>query len=173
MKPFFKLFLLGLALCLLSGVVIAQVDDTIKVDTSVVRLNIGVVDRKGHPITDLNQSNFQVFENGVKQNITHFEPTVTPFSVVLMLDMSGSTLGFRQVLKQSATRFLDALAPEDRVAVIEFNDKVALRNDFTNNRSVIATSIALSNGQGHTELYKALDFALDKFESVGKRLGII
>src|SRR4051794_33519308 len=99
MKPSLKLLFLILALSLLTGVVNAQVDETIKVDTSVVRLNIGVVDRKGHPITNLNQSNFQVFENGVKQNITHFEPTVTPFSVVLMLDMSGSTLGFRQVLK--------------------------------------------------------------------------
>jgi len=162
MKPAFYLFVILMTMCVLSSVAGAQVDDPIKVDTSVVRLNIGVVDRKGHPITNLGESNFQVFENGVKQNITHFEPTVTPFSVVLMLDMSGSTLGFRQVLKQSATRFLDALAPDDRVAVIEFNEKALLRNDFTNNRGIIANSIAVSNGQGHTELYKALDFALDK-----------
>jgi len=145
-----------------AGAGFAQGDETIKVDTSVVRLNVGVVDRRGHPIIDLNQSNFDVFEDGVKQNITHFEPTVTPFSVVLMLDMSGSTLGFRQVLKQSAARFIDALEPEDRVAVIEFNEKPSLRNDFTSNRATIANSIAVSNGRGHTELYKSLDFALDK-----------
>src|SRR5882724_1501394 len=138
--PVLLLFVLGLA-----GAALAQDEDTIKVDTSVVRLNVGVVDRKGHPIIDLNQSNFDVFEDGVKQQITHFEPTVTPFSVVLMLDMSGSTLGFRQVLKQSAARFLDALAPDDRVAVIEFNENPSLRNDFTNNRSTIANSIAVSN----------------------------
>lgn len=140
----------------------AQGDETIKVENSVVRLNVGVVDKKGHPIIDLNQSNFDVFEDGAKQQITHFEPTVTPFSVVLMLDMSGSTLGFRQVLKQSAARFIDALGPDDRVAVIEFNEKPSLRNDFTNNRLTIANSIAVSNGRGHTELYKSLDFALDK-----------
>jgi VWFA-related protein len=137
-------------------------EETIKVDTSVVRLNVGVVDKRGHPIVDLNQSNFDVFEDGVKQQITHFEPTVTPFSVVLMLDMSGSTLGFRQVLKQSAARFIDALGPDDRVAVVEFNEKPSLRNDFTNKRAIIANSIAVSNGQGHTQLFKALDFALDK-----------
>src|SRR2546421_11998237 len=96
-----RLYLLPILLffvLILPGAALAQPDDTIKVDTSVVRLNIGVVDRRGHPIIDLNQSNFDVFENGVKQNITHFEPTTTPFSVVLMLDMSGSTLGFRTVL---------------------------------------------------------------------------
>jgi len=169
MKPSFFLLIFFLTVSILPSVASAQGDETIKVDTSVVRLNIGVVDRKGHPITDLSQSNFQVFEDGVKQSITHFEPTVTPFSVVLMLDMSGSTLGFRQVLKQSATRFLDALAPDDRVAVIEFNDKVALRNDFTNNRGIIANSIAVSNGQGHTELYKALEFALDKLSKERSR----
>ena len=96
-RPFFLSILL-LAVFGLAQAAIAQVDETIKVDTSVVRLNVGVVDKRGHPIIDLNQSNFDVFEDGVKQQITHFEPTVTPFSVVLMLDMSGSTLGFRPVL---------------------------------------------------------------------------
>jgi len=162
MKRLFLLPILLSAVLVLTLGVCAQGDDTIKVDTSVVRLNVGVVDKRGHPIIDLSQSNFDVFEDGVKQQITHFEPTVTPFSVVLMLDMSGSTLGFRQVLKQSAARFIDALGPDDRVAVIEFAEKPSLRNDFTSNRSTIANSIAVSNGRGHTELYKALDFALDK-----------
>lgn len=140
----------------------AQDDDTIRVDSSIVRLNVGVVDQRGHPITSLDKANFQLFEDGVKQNITRFEPVDSPFSVVIMLDMSGSTLGFRQVIRQSAVRFIDALSPTDRVAVVEFNDKVALRNDFTTNRGTIANSIAVANGQGHTQLYKAIDFALDK-----------
>ncbi len=49
----------------------------------------------------------------------------------MLLDMSGSTLGFRETIRQSAFRFVDALAPEDRVAVVEFYAKVNLRNDFT------------------------------------------
>ena len=168
MKSPFLLLILLLTVFALASAALAQ-DETIKVDTSVVRLNVGVVDKQGHPVIDLNQSSFDVFEDGVKQQITHFEPTVTPFSVVLMLDMSGSTLGFRQVMKQSATRFLDVLAPDDRVAVIEFNEKPSLRNDFTSKRSIIANSIAVSNGQGHTQLYKALDFALDKLAHENSR----
>jgi Ca-activated chloride channel family protein len=145
-------------------------DDTpIRVDSSVVRLNVGVADRKGLPVTNLTRESFSIFEDGVKQNIQRFEPVATPFSVVMILDMSGSTLGFRETIRQSAYRFIDALAPEDRVAVIEFYDKVNLRNDFTTDRKIIGNSITVANGRGKTQLYKALDFALNKLSGEGKR----
>lgn len=147
----------------------AQGDDPIRIDTSIVRLNVGVVDARGRPITSLAQSNFEVFEDGVKQQISRFEPSEAPFSVVLMLDMSGSTIGFRPVIKQSAMRFLDALAPTDRVAVVEFYDSINLRNDFTTDRATIFHSIDVSNGRGKTSLYKALDFALDKLANEKSR----
>ena len=142
--------------------VTAQDDETIRVDSSIVRLNVGVVDQRGHPITSLNKSNFEIYEDGVKQQITRFDPSEAPFSVVIMLDMSGSTLGFRQVIRQSAFRFIDALSANDRVAVVEFYDKINLRNDFTTNRNTIINSLTVANGRGKTYLYKALDFALDK-----------
>lgn len=140
----------------------AQDDDPIRVDSSLVRLNVGVADARGRPVTNLDISNFEIFEDGVKQQISRFEPTDAPFSVVIMLDMSGSTLGFRQVIKQSAVRFIDALSPQDRVAVIEFYDKINLRNDFTTDRSTVAHSISVANGRGKTNLFKALEFALEK-----------
>ncbi len=164
-----RIFLLiGIALAAFA-VAAAQDDETLKVDTSIVRLNVGVVDQHGKPITDLNRSNFRLFEDGVRQEITRFEPSTAPFSVVMVLDMSGSTLPMRQVMKQSAFRFLDALSPEDRVAVVEFYDKINLRNDFTTDRSTIAHSIDVSNGRGKTQFYKALDFAMDKLTSEGNR----
>lgn len=151
---------------LISGflTVSAQVPDEeiIKVDSAIVRLNVGVVDDKGRPITNLNQANFTLYENGVKQKIERFQPTTTPFSVALLLDMSGSTIPYRQIIAQSAIRFIDALAPDDRVAVVEFYDKINLLNDFTSNRKSIVHSISVANGRGKTQLYKALDFALEK-----------
>jgi Ca-activated chloride channel family protein len=144
-------------------------DDTVKIDTSLVRLNVGVVDQKGRPIINLDKSNFRIFEDGVKQEISRFEPSTAPFSVVMVLDMSGSTLSMRQVMKQSAFRFLDALSPDDRVAVVEFYDKINLRNDFTIDRNTIAHSIDVSNGRGKTQFYKALDFSLDKLAREGNR----
>lgn len=147
----------------------AQTDDVIKIDSTIVRLNVGVADRQGRPITNLSKENFTLFEDGAKQDILRFEPVVAPFSVVMLLDMSGSTLGFREVIRQSAFRFIDALAPADRIAVVEFNDKVNLRNDFTVNRKSVANSIISANGRGKTQLYKALDFALGKLAREGSR----
>jgi VWFA-related protein len=163
---YFTLFFIIFAVCLN---VFAQDDDPIKVDTTIVRLNVGVSDRQGRAVTTLGKENFSVFEDGVKQNILNFQPTVTPFSVVLMLDMSGSTLPYRQNIQQSAYRFIDTLSPDDRIAVIEFYDKVNLRNDFTSDRRVIFNSINVSNGRGKTQFYKALELALEKLSKEGKR----
>lgn len=170
-----KALILLALLSLGSFSICAQDDDPIRVDSSIVRLNVGVVDQKGRPITSLDKGSFELFEDGVKQEITRFEPSEAPFSVVIMLDMSGSTLGFRQVIKQSAFRFIDALSPNDRVAVVEFYDKVNLRNDFTTDRGTIANSIAVANGRGKTQFYKALDFALDKLakEKSGRKAIIV
>ncbi|MBA3769677.1 MAG: VWA domain-containing protein [Blastocatellia bacterium] len=158
-----------LLLILCSSASMAQDEDPIRVESSIVRLNVGVVDQRGRPITDLTKADFTVFEDGVRQEIAKFEPSTAPFSVVMILDMSGSTLGFRQVIKQSAMRFLDAISPDDRLAVVEFYDKVRLRNDFTNDRSTIFNSVQQANGRGKSPLYKAIDFAMDKLAKEGTR----
>lgn len=137
-------------------------DDPIRVDTSVVRVNVGVVDQRGRPITSLSRPDFKVFEDGTQQEISRFEVSSAPFSVVMLLDMSGSTKSFRQNIRLSAIRFLDALAPDDRVAVVEFYSKIRMLNDFTTNRNTAAHSITVANGEGDTDLYKAISFSLEK-----------
>ena len=69
-------------------------DDVVTTDVSLVQLNIGVVDPRGYAVTSLSRNDFAVYEDGVKQSILNFEPTDTPFSLVLLLDMSGSTTSF-------------------------------------------------------------------------------
>ena len=154
--------LLLLILLLATVAIRGQDDDPIRVDSALVRLNVGVVDQRGRPITSLGMRNFVVYEDGVKQELSRFETTTAPFSVVMLLDMSGSTKGFRQNIKLSASRFLDALGPEDRIAVVEFYSKINLLNDFTSNRNTAAQSIAVANGQGETNLYRAMQFALER-----------
>ena len=146
-----------------------DVDDIIRTETSLVQLNVGVVDRQGRPITSLTKSDFVIYEDGVKQTIQNFEPVDAPFSLVLMLDMSGSTVNFRQQLKLASQRFLDALAPEDRVAVIQFNKEVKSLSGFTHDRGKTAYAIELASGAGETRFYDALKYALRDLEKEGKR----
>ena len=147
----------------------AQDDEVIRTETSLVQLNVGVVDKQGRAITTLTQKDFVIYEDGVKQAIQHFEPVDAPFSLVLMLDMSGSTINFRQQLKLASQRFLDALGPEDRVAVVQFNKDVKLLTSFTLDRQKTAYAIEVASGAGETHFYEALKFTLKELEKEGKR----
>lgn len=144
-------------------------DEIIRTDTSLVQLNIGVVDKQGRAVTSLTKNDFVIYEDGVKQSIELFEPAQAPFSLVLLLDMSGSTINFRPQLKLASQRFLDALAPEDRVSVIQFNAEVKSLSGFSIDRGKTAYAIEIANGQGETHFYKALRYALKELEKEGKR----
>ena len=153
-----------------TGVFAQQPDEIITTDTSLVQLNVGVVDKTGNSVTTLSRNDFVVYEDGVRRPILTFEPTEAPFSLVLMLDMSGSTVNFRQQIQGAALRFLDALTPEDRVAVVEFNGKgVKSLLGFSTDRRKIAYAITLATGAGETPLYEALKFSLKELAHEGKR----
>lgn len=145
-------------------------DPVERVDTNLVQLNVGVADRRGRAVTNLTLGDFAVYEDGVRQQITSFEPASAPFSLVVLLDLSGSTLSFRSTLVQSALRFIDALAPEDRVAVISFNDKVKTLQSFTSDRKKIAYAInGVSNERGQTHFYRGLRYALAEISKESAR----
>jgi len=143
-------------------------DEVVTTETSVVQLNVGVVDRQGRAVTSLSRNDFAVYEDNVKQSIQTFEPTNSPFSLALLLDMSGSTINFRQQLKQAAIRFLDALDPEDRVAVIQFNAKIKMLAGFSTDRRKAAYAIDITEGVGETHFYEALRFSLAELAKQGK-----
>jgi len=165
-----RLLFLTLSLLVAAAAATAQeVDDVVRTETSLVQLNVGVVDKQGRPITSLTRNDFVIYEDGVKQSIQHFEPVDAPFSLVLMLDMSGSTVSFRPQLKLASQRFLDALAPEDRVSVIQFNAKVKSLSGFTNDRMKTAYAIEIAEGAGETHFYQALRYALKELEKEGQR----
>lgn len=160
--PIYRALTSILILFVFASICVAQDDGPVRVDSAIVRVNVGVVDDRGRPITTLDRSSFTVYEDGVKQEISRFVAAPAAFSVVMMLDMSGSTRSFRQNIQLAASRFLDALAPDDRVAVVEFYSKVNLLNDFTTDRRTAFHSISVANGSGDTDFYKGLLFALDK-----------
>ena len=157
-------------------------EDVITVESNLVRLNVGVVDRQGRPVVSLSQGDFAVYEDGERQTIRSFEPVVAPFSLVLLLDMSGSTLSFRTQLRMAALRFIDALGPEDRVSVVAFwadqkfegktlktVPRIETLTDFTAERKKIAYAIQDADGKGETNLYAALRFALNSLAKEGTR----
>jgi VWFA-related protein len=163
----FALFFFGSTV---SSVAQPPQDEVLKTDTSLVQLNVGVVDRQGRAITSLTSGDFVVYEDDVRRPILAFEPTQAPFSLVMLLDMSGSTVNFRQQIQQAAVRFLDALGPDDRVAVISFNGKgVHELIGFGTDRRKTAYAITLASGSGNTLFFDGLKQALKELAGEGKR----
>lgn len=157
-------------LCLFATQVFAQdQEEPIRIESNLVQLNVGVADLQGRPVTNLSRDDFAVYEDNVRQQIVNFEPVQKPFSLVLLLDVSGSTMSFRTQLRQSALRFVDSLGPDDRVSVISFRDKTKLLTNFTNDRKKIAYAITalIDDKGGHTELYDALSFSLKQLAQDG------
>lgn len=145
-------------------------EDVLTTETSLVQLNVGVVNKQGHPILNLSKNDFSIYEDGAKQAIQFFEPVEAPFSLVMLLDMSGSTVNFRQQVQTSAVRFLDVLKPDDRVAVVQFNGKgVKSLLGFTQDRNRTAYAIGNASGAGNTFLYDALTFSLRELAKEGRR----
>jgi VWFA-related protein len=171
LKPLHLAIFLGLFLLVGATAIPSRAqepDEVVTTDTSVVQLNVGVVDRQGRAVTSLSRNDFAVYEDNIKQSIQSFEPTNSPFSLVLLLDMSGSTINFRQQLKQAAIRFLDALDPEDRVAVIQFNAKIKMLAGFSTDRKKAAYAIDITEGVGETHFYEALRYSLAELAKQGK-----
>ncbi len=134
----------------------------IKVDVRLVSLNVRVANRAGQPVPGLRQNDFEVFEEGVRQTVSHFQPVTAPIHLFLMLDLSGSTLAKMDIILEAAARFVDALGPEDEVAVATFARQIHVVSDFTRDRSLIKRRIrGLQNRGSRTGFYDAMWSAMD------------
>ena len=102
--------------------------------TQTVPIYATVVDGAGRLVPDLDQKDFEIYDENKKQDITIFRTDVQPISTVVMLDTSGSMTANLEMLKNAAEKFLIRLLPEDRAKVGSFSDKIAVSRTFTNNR---------------------------------------
>jgi Ca-activated chloride channel family protein len=139
----------------------------IRVDVRLVNLNVRVATRTGRAIAGLEKKDFHVFDNGASQSVSHFQPMTAPIHLVLLLDLSGSTLGKMEVIVKAAAGFVDALGPEDDVAVACFDRDFRLLSDFTRDRSLLTNQIrALENKGSSTGFYDAMWSTLDLIDRV-------
>jgi VWFA-related protein len=117
---------------------------TLKVTTEVVNVYSIVREKKGRLISNLKAPDFQVFEDGVQQEIRYFSrETDTPLTMGILIDTSPSQVRVLGVEQQEADRFLrQVLRPKkDLVCVIQFDMEVELIQDFTDNLSYLARAI--------------------------------
>jgi len=116
-------------------------EEPIRLKADLVSLTAGVAGRDGRALRTLKINDFTVYENGVKQTISHFAATEEPFTLLLLLDISGSTRDDIVLIRSAAKNFLAELRADDRVGVIVFSREIEMIAELTDTRAVVQTAI--------------------------------
>jgi Ca-activated chloride channel homolog len=146
-----------------------------KVSTNSVALYATVTDATKRLVPDLEQEDFEVYDNGKLQAITQFDNRPLPISVVVMLDTSGSMTLALDLVKSAAEQFLLRMMPEDQGMVGAFNDKIEFHPEgFTNSRDELVRSLKDLDFGYPTRLYDAVNESMAQLKGIpGRRVVLV
>ncbi len=120
-------------------------------------------------VQTLKRENFQVFEDGIKQNIISFQHTDLPVSIGLVVDNSGSMSKKRPAVNKAALDLVEASNPEDEAFVVNFSDEAYIDQEFTSNVNKLRDGLGHIESRGGTALYDAVVASADKLVADAKR----
>jgi len=129
----------------------------LRVDTALVTVPVSVMDRYGKYVPNLRRQDFHIYDEGVEQKIAYFATVDQPFSVVLVIDTSGSTHFKLEEIQDAAISFVNQLQPEDKVVVVSFDEQIRVLNQATSDRATLTRAIRRTRTGGGTRLYDAVD----------------
>ncbi len=152
-----------------------QEESIIRVETDLVTTPVSVMDRNGRFIAGLKKKDFKIFENGIEQDITFFQSEETPFTVILMIDVSPSTKYHIDEIHWAALTFVNQLRPADQVMVIAFDQRTKVLCEPTNDKKVLYGAIYKANFGSGTSLYDAVDAvsSLEMVNTPGRKAVVI
>src|SRR6185503_19429262 len=129
--------------------------------------------RDGKFVPNLRRDDFQVFENGVKQEIAYFAPVDNPFTVALVIDTSRSTVFNLADIQHAALAFVDQMRPRDRAVVVSFSDDFKVITEATSDRETLRSAIASIRPGGGSRVYDAVDSLVDELNRIEGRTALI
>jgi Ca-activated chloride channel family protein len=130
-----------------------------------ISLNVTVTEG-GRYVTGLDQDDFEVFEDGIKQNVTFFSKTQQPIALAVLLDTSASMDQRLETAQEAAIGFAKRIRPDDVMEVVDFDSQVRILQDFTNDIPKLEKAIRSTTVNGSTSLYNALYVSLKALKNV-------
>jgi Ca-activated chloride channel family protein len=132
----------------------------------IVSLNVTVTDGTARYVTDLEDKDFQVFEDGVKQDVTFFARANLPIALSLLIDTSASMESRLQTAQEAAIGFARTLRPHDLAEVVDFDSRAVILQTFTNNVAELEQAIRKTSAGGSTSMYNAIYIALKDLKRI-------
>jgi VWFA-related protein len=118
-------------------------DEPIRLSAELIVVDAQVLSKKtGRVVGNLGRDDFTLYEDGVKQYVTHFSQDRLPLSIVLLLDVSGSVQPVINRVRDEGMTALGLLRPDDEVAVMAFGFWARVVQDFTKDRAAVISAIA-------------------------------
>jgi VWFA-related protein len=139
-----------------------------------VRVDVLVTD-KGQPVRGLTPADFEIFDNGVLQQVDLVSFEQIPLNVILALDMSDSVAGERlDHLRIAGHALLNGLKKDDQAALVTFRRDVTLDADLTTDAAAVRAALDEAEPAGATALVDGAYSAIVVGESdVGRALLIV
>ena len=137
-----------------------------KAAIDVVSLNVTVIDNQNRYVTDINEREFSVFEDGARQELTFFNRTSLPIALSLLIDTSASMENRLATAQEAAIGFTRKLRPQDFAQVVDFDSRVEIAQDFTSSVPDLERAIRATTAGGSTSLHNALYISLKGLEKV-------
>ena len=152
-------------------------DPTLRLRSDLVLVDVLPMQKQtGHIVNGLNRDDFTIFEDGVKQTVSHFSREKLPVSLVLLVDRAGCVNPFDDKIRAAMIKALGNLKPDDEVAIMTFSSKVALVQPFTRDRKLIAEKIVNVEHQHQSEqhyfnaaIYEASEYIRKSANPAGRR----
>jgi Ca-activated chloride channel family protein len=136
-----------------------------KAGVELVPLNVTVTDGS-HYVTDLEQTDFDVFEDGVKQDIMFFTKVQQPIALAILLDTSASMEEKLPIAQEAAIGFVKRMRKEDVMEVVDFDSQVRILQGFTNDPALLEKAIRDTAVNGSTSLYNAIYISLKELKKI-------
>jgi Ca-activated chloride channel homolog len=135
----------------------------------IVSLNVTVVDNANRYITDLEQEDFQIFEDGVRQEVTFFNKRQQPIALSLLLDSSASMEDKMSTMQKAAISFVRTLKENDLAQIVDFDSRVEIRQPFTSETKLLEEAVLQTAAGGSTSLHNAIYISLKELAKIRAR----
>ncbi len=142
---------------------------TLRTAVGEVRLNASVLDGNGRAVQTLPREAFQVFEDGVQQNVASFRHEDLPVSLGVLIDSSGSMYDKRAAVGRASIDLIKLSNPQDEAFLVDFSWEAFIDQDFTRDIKKLEEGLNYVKASGGTAIYDAVIASADYLARNGKQ----